>query len=182
MSSAIEGRLRSESMKEEMRKILDIWDEWSVYDSKFLFGLEATLLRLRGFSIEMIQNTAEKLSLLAKERQQRAKANHKKQMEGELEGENENEGELEMEIDLQKEEEKNYGLDLERERESKYIFPKLVQIEKYLRSQYTNNYDSLQRKCRLNGINPDADFQTVITKMLNLEYFALKKEFLNRVF
>jgi len=61
--------------------------------------------------------------------------------------------------------------------ESAYIFPKLAEVEEYLREQYQNNNENLEKKCKQNGVSLKGSFDEIITRMMNLEYQILKKEY-----
>lgn len=43
--SLINGRLSAQNMKENVLNLIKIWSKWSIFDDKFLFGLETTFLR-----------------------------------------------------------------------------------------------------------------------------------------
>lgn len=58
-----------------------------------------------------------------------------------------------------------------------YIFPKLIEVEQYLREEYKDNVETLGKKCRLNGVSTKGTFDEIITRMLSLEYQVLKEEY-----
>jgi len=61
--------------------------------------------------------------------------------------------------------------------EQAYVFPKLLEVEQYLRDEYKDNIEILQKKCKQNGISTRGSFDEVITRMLGLEYQVLKEEY-----
>lgn len=116
-----------------MGKVLKAWEEKSIYDSKFINGLQSAFTRLLEFNTSYIRDEAEKLKSIEKSK-----------------------------IDPEKE----------------YIFPKLIDVEEYLREEYKENSENLEKKCKQNGIFYKGSFEQIIERMLNLEYFVLKREYL----
>lgn len=111
--------------------MLKMWEDKSIYDTKFLHGLQAAFSRLQEFSLQYIREQADLV---------------KPAEEGEMES------------------------------EGQYIFSRLVDVETYLRENYKENSENLDKKCKQNGINTKGSYDQIIERMLNLEYFVLKLE------
>eukprot|EP00826_Nyctotherus_ovalis_P039000 TRINITY_DN3707_c0_g1_i15.p1 TRINITY_DN3707_c0_g1~~TRINITY_DN3707_c0_g1_i15.p1 ORF type:complete len:340 (-),score=102.94 TRINITY_DN3707_c0_g1_i15:100-1119(-) len=126
------GKLTSASLTEAVDKVIKMWDEKAIYDSKFTNGLKASFSRPKEFTLSFIRSTAEKLKDPEKAKKDPKRA---------------------------------------------YIFPKLIEVEQYLREEYKDNAETLEKKCRLNGVSTKGTFDEVITRMLNLEYQVLKEEY-----
>ncbi len=122
------------ALMDSVAKVLKMWEDKAIYDSKFINGLRATFERPRDFGVDLIKREAAEVDEAATQ---------------------------------------NRKLDPEKQ----YIFPKLVDIEKYLREEYKDNTENLEKKCRLNGISMAGTFEDIIVRMLNLEYFVLKSEY-----
>ena len=119
------GRLTGANLTDAVNKVLKMWEEKTIYDSKFINGLRATFARLKEFSIEFVRQMATSA----------------------------------------------------KDPETTYIFPKLAEAEEYLKAQYQEQGETLEKKCRQNGVSTKGSFDEILTRMLNLEYQVLKNEY-----
>ena len=126
------GCLTGATLTEAVNKVVKMWEDKAIYDSKFTNGLKASFSRPKEFTLEFIKSTNEMLK----------------------------------DPEFAK-----------KDPEKAYIFPKLIDVEQYLREEYQDNLETLEKKCRQNGVSTKGNFDEIISRMLSLEYQVLKDEY-----